>query len=220
MYKRQDVHFSYIDSETREEKFVSVPELGGGSLIPEGPLAPGTVHTIGSGTSGHLGLYRMELQVTAGNGKLSISGVGSSTKAKEPIKIAFDYFKAHANRINGSSKPGDRDYHLHMVELHNTGPDDSMTLSSLIAFCSGLLGKPVQGSLVVLGDMSLGGNVIPADNLAASLQVAFDAGAKRILIPMSSVGDIPTIPGELFAKFQTSFYSDPVDAVFKALGVE
>ncbi|MDD4648627.1 MAG: ATP-dependent Lon protease, partial [Desulfoplanes sp.] len=70
------------------------------------------------------------------------------------------------------------------------------------------------------GDMSLGGSIIPADNLAASLQVAFDAGAKRILIPMSSVGDIPSIPGELFAKFQTSFYADPVDAVFKALGVE
>jgi ATP-dependent Lon protease len=74
--------------------------------------------------------------------------------------------------------------------------------------------------MVVLGDMSLGGSIIPAENLAESLQVAFDAGAKRILIPMSSVTDIPTIPGELFAKFQTSFYSDPVDAVFKALGVD
>jgi ATP-dependent Lon protease len=95
-----------------------------------------------------------------------------------------------------------------------------LTLSSFIAFCSGLLGKPVQSSLVILGDMSLGGNVIPAEDLAASLQVAFDSGAKRILIPMSSVKDIPSIPGELFAKFQTSFYSDPVDAVFKALGVE
>ncbi len=95
-----------------------------------------------------------------------------------------------------------------------------MTLPSFIALCSGLLTKPVQGSLVVLGDMSLGGSIIPAGDLAASLQVAFDAGAKRILIPMSSVGDIQTIPGELFAKFQTSFYADPVDAVYKALGVE
>lgn len=158
--------------------------------------------------------------MTAGNGKLSISGVGSSNQAKEPIKVAFDYFKANASRVSASSKPGDRDYHLHIVELHNTGPNDAMTLPSFIALCSGLLGKPVQGSLVVLGDMSLGGSIIRASDLAASLQVAFDAGAKRILIPMSSVGDIQTVPGELFAKFQTSFYSDPVDAVFKALGVE
>ncbi|MDD2219259.1 MAG: protease Lon-related BREX system protein BrxL [Desulfoplanes sp.] len=215
-----DVHFSYIDKETREEKFVSVPEHGGGSLIPEGPLNPGTLHTIGTGTNGYLGLYRIELQVTAGNGKLTISGVGSNGKAKECIKVAFDYFKAHSGRISGSSTPANRDYHLHIIELHNTGANNSMTLPCLIAFCSGLIAKPVQGSLVILGDMSLGGSIIPADNLAASLQVAFDAGAKRILIPMSSVGDIPSIPGELFAKFQTSFYADPVDAVFKALGVE
>jgi ATP-dependent Lon protease len=73
---------------------------------------------------------------------------------------------------------------------------------------------------VVLGTMSLGGNIVPVENLAESLQVAHDAGAKRILLPMASVSDIPTIPGELFAKFRTSFYSDPADAVFKALGVE
>lgn len=215
-----DVHFSYIDSETMEEKFVGLPEQGGGSLIPEGPPNPGILHTIGSGGAGHLGLYRIELQVTAGNGKLSISGVGSGNQAKEPIKVAYDYFKANASRVSVSSKPGDRDYHLHIIELHNTGPNNAMTLPSFIALCSGLLSKPVQGSLVVLGDMSLGGSIIPAGNLAASLQVAFDAGAKRILIPMSSVGDIQTVPGELFAKFQTSFYSDPVDAVYKALGVE
>jgi ATP-dependent Lon protease len=82
------------------------------------------------------------------------------------------------------------------------------------------LGKPVQGQLAVTGDMTLGGTISQARNLAESMQVAFDAGAKRILLPMSSVTDIPSVPGELFAKFQTSFYSDPVDAVFKALGAE
>lgn len=78
----------------------------------------------------------------------------------------------------------------------------------------------MQSQIVVMGDMSLGGTITPARNLAETLQVAFDAGAKRILLPMSSVIDIPSVPGELFAKFQTSFFSDPVDAVFKALGVD
>ncbi|MFW6005271.1 MAG: protease Lon-related BREX system protein BrxL [Desulfonatronovibrionaceae bacterium] len=215
-----DVHFSYIDKETREEKFVSVPEQGGSSLIPEGPPNPGTLHTVGEGDNGHLGLYRIETQVTSGNGKLSISGVGAGSKAREPIKVAFDYFKAHSSRISATSKPGEKDFHLHIVDMNNNGPNLSMTLPCLIALCSGLMGRPVLGSLVVVGDMSLGGSIIPADNLAACLQVAFDSGAKRVLIPMSSVGDIPTIPGELFAKFQTSFYADPVDAVFKGLGME
>lgn len=215
-----DVHFSYLDQETREEKFISVPEQGGGSLIPDGPLNPGVLHTVSNGSGGHLGLYRIETQVTAGNGSLKLSGLGSNTQAKEAIKVGFDFFKANASQVSASIKPGEHDYHIHIVELHNTGPTNSMTLSTFVALCSAVMGKPLQSQLVILGSMSLGGNIIPVENLAESLQVAFDAGAKRILLPMASVSDIPTIPGELFAKFQTSFYSDPSDAAFKALGVE
>ena len=215
-----DVHFSYIDQETMEETFVGVPEQGGDKLIPDGPLNPGVLHTIATGSKGHLGLYRLETQTTAGNGKLNVSGLGSNSAAKEAVKVGFDYFKANVHRVSGVAKAGDHDFHLHMVELHNTGPTKTITLASFIAFCSGILQKPLQGQLVVLGDMSLGGSVIPVENLAECLQAAFDSGAKRILLPMASVGDIPSIPGELFAKFQTSFYADPADAVFKALGVE
>ena len=215
-----DVHFSYIDPETMEERFISVPEQGGGALIPDGPLNPGVLHTIATGSSGRLGVYRIETQVTAGNGKLTLSGVGSNTTAKESNKVGFDYFKANASSVSASAKPADHDFHLHVVELQNTGPTTAMTLATFVALCSGILGKPVQSQMVVFGSMSLGGSSIPVENLAGSLQVAFDAGAKRILLPMASVGDIPTIPGELFAKFQTSFYSDPRDAAFKSLGVE
>ena len=215
-----DVHFSYIDAETLEEKFISVPEQGGGSLIPDGPMKPGTLHTVATGSGGMLGLYRLELQVIPGNGKLSLSGIGSAQHSKEPLKVAFDYFKANVSRVSASAKAVDHDYHLHVLELHNTGPARAMTLPAFIVLCSGLLGKPVQSQMVVLGDMSLGGSIIPVENLPETLQVAFNAGAKRILLPMSSVGNIPSVPGELFAKFQTSFYADPVDAVFKALGVD
>ncbi|HUY36841.1 MAG TPA: protease Lon-related BREX system protein BrxL [Pirellulales bacterium] len=215
-----DVHFSYIDVETMEEKFITVPEQGGGSLIPDGPLNPGVMHTVATGSGGHLGLYRLETQVTSGNGTLKTSGLGSNSAAKEAIKVGFDYFKANANRVSASIKPGDHDYHLHAVELHNTGPTTALTLAAFVALCSGVFGKPLQQQMVVLGSMSLGGSIVPVQNLAESLQVAFDAGAKRLLLPMASVKDIPTIPGELFAKFQTGFYADPVDAVFKALGVQ
>jgi len=215
-----DVHFSYIDVETLEEKFISVPEQGGGSLIPDGPLNPGVMHTVAIGSGGHLGLYRLETQVTSGNGTLKTSGLGSNSAAKEGIKVGFDFFKANASRVSASIKAGDHDFHLHIVELHNTGPTTAMTLAAFVALCSGVFGKPIQPQMVILGSMSLGGNIVPVENLAESLQVAFDAGAKRILLPMASVKDIPTIPGELFAKFQTGFYADPVDAVFKALGVQ
>ena len=211
-----DVHFSYIDLEDGQERFISVPEQGGGGLIPEGRPNPGTLHTISIGDKGMPGAYRLEIQSMAGGGKMSYSGSGS----KEPIRIAFDYFKANANRVSASIKPSEHDFHLHLVELQNSGAPEALTLASFITLCSASLSKPVQGQMVVLGDMSLGGTITQTRNLAESLQVAFDAGAKRILLPMSSVTDIPTVPGELFAKFQTSFYSDPIDAAFKALGVE
>lgn len=215
-----DVHFSYIDNDTLEEHFVSVKEQGGGGLIPDGPAKPGFLYTIGLSNKGMPGLYRLELQVTKGSGKLATSGLWNSSSAKEQVKIAFDYFKANASRISGGSKVLEHDFHLHVVELQNTGPLSHLALPSLVAFASGLLGRSVQSQMVVLGDMSLGGSVIPVESIAECLQVAFDAGAKKVAMPMSSAADIPTIPVELFTKFQTSFYADPVDAVFKGLGVD
>jgi len=215
-----DVHFSYIDQETLEEHFVSVKEQGGGSLIPEGSGKPGMVHTVGLGSQGMPGLYRLELQVTKGSGKLVTSGLWNSPAAKEQVKIAFDYFKANFSRISTGVKVSGHDFHLHAVELQNTGPFGHLAISSLVAFASGLLGKPIQSQMVVLGDMSLGGTVTPVENIAECLQVAFDAGAKKICLPMSSAQDIPNVPAELFTKFQTNFYADPVDVVMKALGVD
>jgi ATP-dependent Lon protease len=199
-----------------EERFINVPEQGGGGLIPDGRLNPGVLHTVAMGASGMPGICRMEVQAIAGGGKLSVSG----SLAKEPVRVAFDYFKANASRVSASIHPTEKDFHLHLVELQNAGLPEFITLASLVVLCSSALGKPVQAQMVIMGDMSLGGTITKARNLADSLQVAFDAGAKRILLPMSSVTDIPSVPGELFAKFQTSFYSEPVDAVFKALGVE
>jgi ATP-dependent Lon protease len=214
-----DVHLSYIDLETNEEKIVRVKEQGGDSLIPDDPLNPGSLFTVARGSGGHLGLYRLETQVTAGNGQLKVSGFGSNTAAKESVKVGFDYFRGNATQIQASVKAADHDYHLHVVEAHNTGPSTTLTMAAYVALCSALVGKAIESQMVVLGSMSLGGNIVPVENLAESLQVAAEAGAKRLLLPMASVGDIPTIPGELFAKFQTSFYADPRDAVFKALGV-
>ena len=215
-----DVHLSYIDLETNEEKLVQVQEQGGDSLIPEEALNPGSLYTVSTGSGGHLGLYRLETQVTVGTGQLKLSGLGSSTAAKESVKVGFDYFRANVVQVQASLEAGNHDYHLHVVEAHNTGPSITLTMAGFVALCSGLIGKAIQPQLVVLGTMSLGGNLVPVENLAESLQVAADSGAKRLLLPMVSVGDIPTIPGELFAKFQTSFYADPRDAVFKALGVQ
>ena len=215
-----DVHFSYIDNESLEEFFVNVPEQGGSKLIAEGVPRPGVVHLVTQGSTDKLGLYRYETQMMPGSGKHSVSGLGSNTAAKEAIRIGFDYFKGNLKRISASSKFSEYEFHLHVVELHNTGPNTKSSLASLIAFCSILMGRSIQEQMVVLGEMTLGGVINPVQNLAESLQIAMDSGAKKVLLPMASASDIPTVPSELFSKFQISFYADPVDAVYKALGVQ
>lgn len=213
-----DVHFSFIDNETLEETFVAVPEQGGNKLIPEGTLNPGHLHVVAPCLGGKQALYRIELQAISGSGKLNLSGFGSNTHVKEGLRIAFDFFKANAMSVSQSLKVNQSDYHVHLVDFYNAGPSEHLALAGFVSLCSGLLGKPIQSQMVILGNITLGGSIEPARSLAESLQIALDSGGKRLLLPMSSVGDIPSVPGELFAKFQTSFYADAIDAVFKALG--
>lgn len=214
-----DVNFSYIDNETLEEFFVNVPEQGGSNLIPTGPQNAGVVHYVSIGSGGKLGVFRLETQKTAGNGKHRSSGFGSDTHAKEQVRVGFDYFRGNLSRISAASKFSDFEFNLHCVDLQNSGCTQTASLASLIAFCSILLNKSVQEQMVILGDMSLGGVINPVSDLAGSMQVAHEAGATKILLPMASASDIPTVPSETFTKFQVSFYSDPIDAVYKALGV-
>src|SRR5215210_6068437 len=80
-----DVHFSYIDNETLEEHFVSLPEQGGASLIPEGPSQAGHVYTVSPGERGMIGVYRIELQTIPGTEKLVRTGVAGETSVRDAI---------------------------------------------------------------------------------------------------------------------------------------
>lgn len=215
-----DVHFSYIDKETFQEEFVSVPEQGGSKLIPEGMGKPGHVYTVARGDSGMIGVFKIETEVVPGSGKFEKTGLGSNRDAKESINTAFNYFKANRKNISGSISLHNNDFLMHIQDLQGIGMTSELALAAFIALCSGALKKPVQSQLVVLGSMSIGGTINKVEELASVLQVCFDAGAKRVLLPMASAADIGTVPPELFAKFQISFYQNPEDAVFKALGVE
>ena len=215
-----DVHFSYIDIETMDEKFISVPESGGGKLIPEGMLKAGHTYFIGRGNSGMIGVYKIEVESPNGHGKFQVSGIGTDRETKEALNTAFNYFKANRKSISASIQVDDVDYLLHIEDLQGVGASKDVSLASFVAMCSSSLKKPMQGSLVILGSMSIGGTIGKVEELANTLQVCFDAGAKKILLPMSSASDISSVPSDLFSKFNISFYNDPEDAVYKALGIE
>lgn len=215
-----DVNFSYIDNETFEERFVSVPEQGGGKLIPEGMCNPGQVYTVSQGKSGMLGVFRLETQMLPGNGKFNRTGIGSDSKCKEAADTAFNFLKANGNRISGSISTTTKDYIINYQDLQGIGMTNRLALPSLIALCSIALSKPTISSLAVLGEISIAGTMIKVDELANSLQVCLDSGAKKVLLPITSAADLGTVPPELMSNFNIVFYSSAEDAVFKALGVE
>jgi len=214
-----DVNFSYIDIDSLTENFVGVPESGGTKLIPEGLLNPGTMYTIGYADGSKIGAYKIELQLAVGSGKYNTTGLDSNSKAKEAANTAINYFKANAKSISQMIKTKEKDYFIHIQDLYGVGMTSDIALIYFISLCSGSLNKPVEEQLVVLGTMTIGGSINKIENLADQLQVCLEAGAKKILLPMSSARDMSTVPPELFSKFQISFYSDPIDAVYKALGV-
>lgn len=215
-----DVNFSYIDNETFEEHFVSVPEQGGGKLIPEGICNPGQVYTVGRGKTGMIGVFRLESQMLPGNGKFERTGIGSDRDAREATNTAFNFLKANGNRISGSISTTTKDYIVNYQDLQGIGMTGKLALPTLIALCSIALGKPVLSTMAVLGEISISGTMIKVDELANSLQVCLDSGAKKVLLPITSAGDLGVVPAELIGCFNLIFYSSAEDAVYKALGVE
>lgn len=215
-----DVNFSYIDEETFEENYVSVPEQGGGKLIPEGMCNPGQVYTVSQGKSGMLGVFRLESQMLPGNGKFERTGIGSDREAKESTNTAFNFLKANGNRISGAISTTTKDYIINYQDLQGIGMTGRLALPTLIALCSIALGKPTLGSLAVLGEISISGTMLKVDELANSLQVCLDSGAKRVLLPITSAAELGAVPADLIGCFNLIFYSSAEDAVFKALGVE
>ena len=215
-----DVNFSYIDNETFEEHYVSVPEQGGGKLVPEGICNPGQVYTISRGKSGMIGVFRLESQMLPGNGKFDRTGLGSDRDAKEATDTAFKYLKANGSRISGTLSTTMKDYIINYQDLQGIGMTSKLALPTLIALCSIALGKPTVSTLAVLGEISISGTMIKVDDLANVLQVCLDSGAKKILLPITSAGDLGSVPAELMGSFNIIFYNSAEDAVFKALGVE
>lgn len=215
-----DVNFSYIDLDTFEEKFASVPEQGGGKLIPDGMCNPGQVYTVSRGKSGMIGVFRLESQMLPGSGKFERTGLGSDRDCRESTNTAFNFLKANGNRISGGISTASKDYIINYQDLQGIGMTGKLALPTLIALCSIALGRPTVSTLAVLGEISISGTILKVDELANSLQVCLDSGAKKVLLPISSAVDLGTVPPELVGSFNLIFYSSAEDAVFKALGVE
>lgn len=206
--------FSYIDNESGEEKYISLKEQGGGKLIPEGQLKVGSLYTVSLSSNNIKGVYKIEGQVSAGKGKVTVF----DNKYRKTFENAFNYLKINSKRISGAMNITEKEFYLSVIDEKNIGVSDSLTLGGFVAMCSNSLNRQVLPQTVILGDMALSGSILEVQNLADTLEMAREAGAKKALIPLLNAKDMGTLPPDILGDIQLIFYQDPIDAVQKALG--
>ena len=207
-------NFSYIDKESGEEKYVGLKEHGGSKLIPEGPLKAGTLYTIAMSTNSVKGLYKIESQISAGKGKITVS----DNKYRKTFENAFNYLKINSKRISGAINISEKEFYLSVADEKNVGNTEAITLGGFIAMCSISLNRQMPQT-VILGEMALSGSINAVSDLASTLQIAREAGAKKALIPILNAVDMSTLPPDILMDIQPIFYQDPIDATQKALGL-
>jgi ATP-dependent Lon protease len=210
--------FSLIDNETREEKFIGVPEQGGRDMISLDPLAPGSVYTSSLDDHAKVGLYRLEVGCSPGTGKLKVAG-GVEGLMRESINRAFAYMMGQKVKLGVSQQVDATDFHVEAIDLLNNHVPCEAGIALVVAIYSAIKRLPVQAALVVLGDLSIQGNVKPMLSLAEPLQVAMDNGARKALIPLENKRNFLEVSGEIMERVDPVFFSDPMTAAMKALGM-
>jgi len=217
-FEYHQTSFSYIDNDTREERFVGVPEQGGRDMIASDPLAPGSVYTASVDDQGKVGLYRLEVGCSPGTGKLKIAG-GIDGTMRESIQRAFAYLAAQKVKIGISQQVDTTDFHVEGIDLLSNHVPCEAGVALIVAVYSAIKKQSVLAGLVILGDLSIQGNIKSLRSLVEPLQVGMDNGARRALVPLENKRNFLEVSGDIVERVDPIFFSDPMTAAMKALGM-
>ena len=214
-----DTSFSYIDRESGQETFVRLPEMGGGTIIAEGGLPPGSIYTIGTDASDNrLALFLLQTQMNRGSGRIIPLG-SLSSRMREAIKTADAYLKANLKNLGIDYDLDAYDFTVQAINLNQAKEGAETAVAFFISLVSAILGKPVLERTVALGEMSVQGMLLKVASLPERMQLAVEAGAKRILIPSENKRDLPDVPDAILTAIQWQFYDSPTKAAIMAMGM-
>lgn len=214
-----DTSFSFVDRETGQETFVTLPESGGGALIAEGGLPPGSVYSIGTDVADkRLALFLLQTQMNMGSGRIIPLG-SLSTKMKEAIKTADAYLKANLRNLGITHDLKGYDFSIQAINLNQAKEGSETAVAFFVSLVSAILAKPVLDQTVILGEMSIQGLLLKVGSLPERMQLAVESGAKKILIPSENKRDIADIPDAILTAIQWQFYDSPTKAAIMALGL-
>lgn len=217
-----DVNLGYIDVENpAENHVVYVPEQSKSTLVPDGPLQAGHVFAVGHSVEDEMAIYKLENKAVAGDFKLETEGLGYNRAVNDGIEAAFKYFGNNANKVALGVRAGAYDYLMFFNDLQKKGLSAEISLAEFVGLCSAACGRPVAASLVIPGILRMSGSMDELRDLEDIFRVAKNAGAKKILLPMSSLAQLQTVPQELMSSVSPDFYpdGDAVSAARKALEI-
>ena len=217
-FEYHQTSFSCIDNETHEERFVGVPEQGGRDMIAADPLAPGSLYTASVDDQGKVGLYRLEVGCSPGTGKLKIAG-GVEGAMKESLQRAFAYLQSQKVKMGIAQPFATTDFHVEAIDLLSNHVPCEAGVALVVAIYSALKRQSVLAGLVILGDLSIQGNLKAVRSLAEPLQVGMDNGARRALVPLENKRHFLEVSGDIVERVDPVFFSDPMTAAMKALGM-
>jgi len=217
-FEYHQTSFSYIDNETHAERYVGVPEEGGRDLISLDPLAPGSVYTASVDDQGKVGLYRLEVGCSPGTGKLKVAG-GIEGTMKESIQRAFAYIQGHKTNMGIAQAVDTTDFHVEAIDLLANHIACDAGISLVVAIYSALKKHAALPALLILGDLSIQGNIKAVRSLAEPLQIGMDNGARRALIPIENKRHFLDVLADIMERVDPIFFSDPMTAAMKALGM-
>jgi ATP-dependent Lon protease len=210
--------FSYIDNESGEEHFVGVPEQGGRDLISADPLPPGSVYAASVDSSGTVGLYRIEVTLAGGTGKLKLAG-GVSGSMKESFARAFSYLSANKTALGVARDVDLSDFHVECIDLLGNRVDGELGVAFLVACYSILRRASTVAGLLAMGDLSIQGNIKTVRSLAEPLRLAKDNGARKVLVPTENKRQFLEVDSEIMEHVDPVFYGDIRAALMKALEI-
>lgn len=217
-----DVSLGYVDSENpADARVIYVPEQSENTLVPEAPLQPGHVFAVGRSVDDEYAVYKLENKAVAGSFRFENEGIGGNRAARESIEAAWRCFENNGDRVAAGIHMRKKDYLLFVNDLQAKGPSDEVSLAEFVGLCSAACNRPVVASTVIPGIVRLSGSMDELKGLEDILRVAKNAGAKRILLPFSSIRNLQDVPMELASRVSPDFYQDGdvVAAARKALGI-
>jgi ATP-dependent Lon protease len=217
-YEYSQTSFSIRDKDTLEESYVGIPEAGGQGLISSDPLPPGTVYTVAVNEQARVSVYRIEVNRFPGTGKLRISG-SLDKQMKDSFQRAFDYLSSIKSKIGIGGDFNNSNYGVEAVDLLGTGIFCPMGVALFVALVSVLKNQPVIPATLVLGDMTVQGNIKQVPSLSEPLQVGLDNGAKKALVPIENKRSFFEVSADIVESVDPIFYKDPVTAAMKAMGI-